>query len=78
MRERVARLAGRAEHDGQAVSQGALKAEPLGVLIVAGVCCLWLADGGHSFMGYAMQAGSKWLKTLFVWAMFKTIGYVKI
>lgn len=32
----ASRLAGRAEHDGQAVSQGALKAEPLGVLIVAG------------------------------------------
>lgn len=36
------------------------------------------ADVGHTFVGYAKQGGSTWLKNRLIQAMFKIIGYVKI
>lgn len=56
------------------VKRATKSSSDLGPLVVSGFVYLRLTDVGYSFMGYAKQAGSKWLKSILIWAIFRTNG----
>lgn len=66
------------QHSQESLGHTATKgSNSLGSIRAQGFFHLWLADVECSFMRYAKNAGSKRLN-VFIWSIFKAIGFVKI